>query len=125
MVGSLLLGVLIAQLIYQRQRGSPEDGDMDGDWVEPTGSSSNGQTAGRRTFLPEALAGDDGREGLLSDPLSSLTWSLCEPHLVRGAVITNSSAKGHLRRGARHALLPSGWKTAHNQLRRGSNYHFI
>lgn len=56
-----------------------------------------------RMFALEALAGDDGQKGLLSDPATSLSWPLCEPHLVRGGVITTSSPKGHLRRGARHA----------------------
>lgn len=66
-------------------------------------SSSRSQIDDARMFLPEALAGDDSQEGLLSDPPSSITRCLRVPRLARGSVVTNSSIEGHLRRGGRRA----------------------
>lgn len=66
-------------------------------------SSSRSQMDDARMFLPEALAGDESQEGLLSDPPSSITRSLREPHLASGTVVTNSSIEGHQRRGGRRA----------------------
>lgn len=43
-------------------------------------------------FLPEALAGYDSQEDPLRDLPSSITPSLCEPHLAGGTDITNSSS---------------------------------
>ncbi len=70
-------------------------------------------------FLPQALAGYDSQEDPLRDLASSITLSLCEPHLARGTALTTATLKDI--KNAVYTVVYKVSRGTNNELRQKSN----